>query len=154
MRFGKLDFGFPCPFYKFILTGNKKAAAAKISGNFPNKDWISGKFSRILDIFWNISPFSFISEPPARPRRPPGPTPQCRRRKLQRRARLPRPLNASAGGPPQRPEWLPVSDTSRSVTGPRHLPRGDSCGHRDRSSCGHSAAAVSLWSTSKSHLRP
>ena len=64
--------------------------------------------------FLNISGlFSYISEPngPARQAAAATRAHPCRRRKLpvQRRARLPRPLDASAGGPPQRPEWLPVT---------------------------------------------
>ena len=72
-------------------------------------------------------------------------------RKLQRRARLLRPLNASAAAAPAyvaaATSGVAARDTSRSVTGPRRLPRGDFC----RSPCGHSAAVASLWNKSFLH---
>jgi len=69
MRFGNLDFGFPCPFY---IDKKKKLQPPKD----PNKDWNVWKK---IEYFLNISAFfrTFRSrtDRPARPRRPPGPTP-------------------------------------------------------------------------------
>jgi len=79
---------------------------------------------------------------------------RCCSRKLQRRVRLPRPLNASAAaasaGVAAVTSGVAARDTSRSVTGPRRLPRGDSC----RSPCGHSALSAAPASLrNKSFLR-